>query len=218
MIAYVKKVKKYWEQRYGAKIIILKPETTFEDWVFGVIEDKKAFHYQKVRGLPKVTEPCFWRREAKVKPFQKWIKENISGDYRVYIGYTTDEKHRMQKDKTLLYPLIYDYAMSEMACGNYLKEREMENPLYNHFTRTGCAICPYQSEESLYKVYKYYPNWWEYMKKIEEKLLNMKNVKNPLWKPDKSLKKYEEKFRKKDMQPYLFDFNDEPLRDCFCKI
>ena len=39
--------------------------------------------------------------------------------------------------------------------------------LYNHFDRLGCWLCPLQRIESLYSLYKYYPDKWQELKQIE---------------------------------------------------
>jgi 3'-phosphoadenosine 5'-phosphosulfate sulfotransferase (PAPS reductase)/FAD synthetase len=182
MYKYIDKIKKYIKKKYNKEVIILKPETSFEEWVFGKIKRKNAKRYGWVRGLPVKNIPCFWRREAKVKSFEKWVKKNIKEDYRVYLGYTSDEVHRKQKDDKFLYPLIDDFNMSEEDCKNYLVEKNMLNPLYNYFRRTGCAICPYQAEKNWITIYKYFPKEWNYAKEIEKKLLEI-SKKEPVINP-----------------------------------
>jgi 3'-phosphoadenosine 5'-phosphosulfate sulfotransferase (PAPS reductase)/FAD synthetase len=223
MYEYKKKIDEYFKSRYNKEVITLKPLTTFEEWCFGVIRDKKSKFYGAIRGVPSIAEPCYWRREAKVKPAEKWIKKNIKGKYKIYLGYTLDEIDRKQKDKNLLYPLIDDFKMKEIDCKKYLIEREMENPLYRYFNRTGCAFCPFQNERSFYQVYKYFKETWDYMKDIEKKLFwykeNGMKVKNCYWfAGNKICEDMEKEFRKADLQQNLFDFSDEPIRDCFCKI
>ena len=44
MYKYINKVNVYFKLRYGKKITVLKPKTTFEDWCFGEVTrgDKKG--------------------------------------------------------------------------------------------------------------------------------------------------------------------------------
>ena len=111
--------------------------------------------------------------------------------------------------------------VAETDCQKYLLEQEMENPLYRLFTRTGCAICPAQSDRAWFEVYKHYPDTWEYMRWIEKRLFAYigmgYDVVNPYWFSGKRrIEDMENQFKKETAS--LFDFSDEPLKDCFCKI
>jgi len=225
MYEYKKKVEQYFLDRYGKEVITTKPESTFEEWCFGVIKDKNADYSGYIRGIPMVwCEPCYWRREAKIKPQEKIIKSLIGNEeYVTYIGFTLDETSRIMKKDEFKYPLIHDFKMSERNCQEYLINQEMQNPLYNYFSRTGCAVCPAQSEKAWHEVWKHFKSTWIYMEQIEHRLLSLQslgmNVKNCYWFTDhRTCKQMEKKFKQIEKQGSLFDFSDEPLKDCFCKI
>jgi len=57
--------------------------------------------------------------------------------------------------------------MSEQDCIIFLKERNLENPLYTKFSRLGCWMCPKQNLKSLKNLYIYYPNLWIKLKRYE---------------------------------------------------
>lgn len=214
MYIYIEKVKKYFLDRYKKEITILKPESIFEDWCYGVL--KRGEGEGKQRGLPLLVNPCYWRRESKVKPQDKF-KQKFN-KIVCYIGYTKEENRSIQdtEKETFIYPLKNIFKMTEEDCKAYLISQEMENPLYKHFSRTGCAFCPYQSEKSWFNIWKHYPKVWNYMKTIESKL---DNSLNNYWFTDyKTTYDMEKKFKQADKQGSLFDFSDEPLKDCFCKI
>lgn len=154
---------------------------------------------------------------------EDFIKTNNFKNVKVYIGFTLDEVGRKTKDENMIYPLIDTFKMRERDCQKYLVDQEMENPLYKFFTRTGCAMCPAQSEKAWYEIYKNFQDVWEYMKFIENRLLQYEKqgfkIKNCYWFTDhRSINEMEIKFKMKDSQKALFDFSDEPLKDCFCKI
>ena len=216
MYEYKEKIIKYFKNRYGVEVITTKPKSTFEDWCFGIINSGDLKGY--IRGIPMVwAEPCYWRREAKVKPLDELFKD--FGDYKIYIGFTLDEANRVMLDDKFLYPLIYDFKMTETNCQEYLINQEMENPLYRYFSRTGCSVCPAQSEKAWFQIWKHFSETWEYMKSIEDKLKKYDKVKNATWFTDfRNCEDMEKKFIKVAMQGGLFDFSDEPLKDCFCKI
>jgi len=225
MYDYKQKVVSYFKERYKIDVITTKPNTTFEEWCFGTIKDENAILNGYIRGIPTVwAEPCFWRRESKLKPFEKLVKELIGDEkYTTYIGFTTDELSRKSQKDSLVYPLIDFFKMSERDCQEYLITQEMQNPLYNFFTRTGCGVCPAQSDKAWYEVWKNFQATWEFMKWIEKRLnqyecLGMK-VKNKHWFTGyRTCEDMEKLFIKVEKQGSLFDFSDEPLKDCFCKI
>lgn len=223
MYEYIEKLKVYFKDRYNKEIIIAKPKSTFEDWCYGKINKKNALYDGYIRGIPMVwSEPCYWRRESKVKPFDDLINQLNIKEHKTYIGFTIDEKNRIMKDDKFIYPLIDHFNMSENDCKKYLVDQEMENPLYRFFNRTGCGICPAQSKKAWFEVWKNFKDTWNYMKQIEDELFRLERIghkiKNKYWFPNfKIISDYEKEFIKID-QGSLFDFSDEPLKDCFCKI
>jgi len=138
------------------------------------------------------------------------------------MGITLDEPERAKRDdKHFLYPLIDIFKMFERDCQQYLINQEMENPLYRHFTRTGCKKCFYQSDRDFFNIWKHYPKVWAEMKEYEKRVQAHTKAKeeNKYWFTGfRTCEDMERKFEKADKQGSLFDFSDEPLKDCFCKI
>lgn len=227
MYTYGKKVNEYFKSRYNKEITFLKPLATFEEWCFGVIKDKTAERFGAIRGIPLPSDNesmCFHRRETKVKPLDKYLKDKYPDKKIVkYIGYTKGEGRNIKNEKNLkhVYPLKHIFKMNEERCKEYLINQDMENPLYRYFSRTGCYLCPFQSERSMYQLYKNFNHLWEKMKWIENILEDYEKqgfrVMNRFFFTDKKTCSDMEKefeFKADD----LFDFSDEPLKDCFCKI
>lgn len=225
MYEYLEKLKTYFKERYNKEIITTSYKKTFEDWAFGKIKGKKAKLQGWIRGIPLLSSGiCYWRRETKIVSFEKWLKANNIVNYKTYIGYTLDETKRVNRDdKNKLYPLIDYFKMNEDDCKSYLVSQEMGNPLYKHFSRTGCAMCPFQSEQSWFQIWKHYPATWNYIKDIENRLeeleKNGEKILNKHWFHNyKTCEDMEKIFKEKDKLGNLFDFSDEPIKDCFCKI
>lgn len=218
MYEYLEKVKSYFSNRYKKEIITTKPIRDFKSSILKkVTRSKNLSKNGNFVGIPvadKGDTMCHLRRTLKINPTDKWIKKNIKGNIKIYVGYTTDEKSRVKKNSTNeIYPLIEYFNMSENDCKKYLVEQEMENPLYRFFNRTGCKLCPYKSRRSWVNTFRHFREDWEYAKSIEDELiLNQKEYCYFIG--NKPLKKYELEFS----QGSLFDFSDEPLKDCFCKI
>lgn len=144
------------EKHIGRKIIRLTPEKgLFEKWYYGKVTRGKSEGV--VRGYPLTLFPCWWTREAKVLPLQRAYKDAD----KVFIGIAYDEKHRMSTvDDNLFYPLV-DWKWTEQDCINYLNEKDLFNPLYVNFNRLGCWLCPKQGENSLFVLWKLYPELWK---------------------------------------------------------
>ncbi len=219
MYSYIDKLDEYFKSRYNKTITRLKPKKTYDDFIFKI----RAYGERvgELTGLPTAMSPfCEWRRDAKIAPFEKWAKQ--FKHYKVYIGITIDEQDRTKRDdEHFLYPLIDNFQMSERDCKEYLIEQEMENPLYRHFNRTGCKKCFYQSEKDFFNIWKYYPKVWAEMKEYEKRVQEHPKAKeeNKYWFTGfRTCNDMEQMFIKADKQGSLFDFSDEPLKDCFCKI
>lgn len=219
MYEYLNKIEKYFKLRYGKSITRLKPNWDYDkQYIFGTLSRGKR--KGQIRGLPTASDGfCTWKRESKIVPFKKWIKANNINNHKIYIGITLNEMHRADRNKNFLYPLIDDFQMTENECKQYLINQEMENPLYRHFNRTGCKKCQYQSDRDFFQIWKYYPEVWEEFKSYEQKTKKLNNIVSSTWFTDyRSCLDMQKQFEKSNRQGSLFDFSDEPLKNCFCKI
>jgi len=217
MYEYIDKVDNYFQQRYGIKITRLYPNknTNFKKSMFRLRTKGEA--KGKVTGLRNANNKfCEWRNDSKIIPFEKWAKQ--FKEYKVYIGITLDEQHRCDRTKHFLYPLIDDFKMTERDCKQYLIEQEMENPLYRHFNRTGCANCHYQSDKDLYMIWKHYPKAWQFFVDTEAEMADKDTAYKSWFSKYRTCAQMEQLFLEKEKQGSLFDFSDEPLKNCFCKI
>lgn len=176
---YIHEVEKY----YGVRIERLTPETSFDDWFYGITGGDGA-NKGKMRGYPLICFPCYWCRESKVKPIDA-LKD--SDEFFVYIGYSANEKHRIQKKDNLIYPNIIN-NIDEKSSEEHLRKIGLVNPIYDKgYSRSGCFLCPKQSKRSLYTLYKNEPKKWEIMKMYEA------DQGRP-FKPGKWLRDYEREF------------------------
>jgi len=221
MYKYIDKVESYFKERYNKEIIRTKPKKTFEELIFG--KRVRGQNEGKVKGFFSASIPfCDLRSYAKDYPTKEFLKKNNITEYTMYIGYTNNEKKRAKSYKdqnpNSIFPLIEYFDMSEDDCKRYLIEQEMENPLYRHFNRTGCKFCHYQSEDAWFKIWKYYNDEWQELKALEQKLLEMDAVSPHIFLEHRTTDDMEKLFKAKDKQNSLFDFSDEPIKDCFCKI
>lgn len=73
MYEYLQKVNKYISEKYNKSIIFTKPLATFEEWVFGKL-GARSKKKGAIRGIPKKSEACWWRRESKIYPAERFYK------------------------------------------------------------------------------------------------------------------------------------------------
>jgi len=215
MYEYIEKLKQYFKDRYKKEIITTKPIRNFKDSILRkVTRSKTPERNGQYVGIPVANGKamCHLRKTLKNNPTDKWIRKNIKNKHKIYIGFTTDEKERATKNDRNIYPLIDYFNMSDKDCKQYLIDQEMENPLYKFFDRSGCSICPYQSERDWWQIYTHFRDDFNLALEIEEKLSKQKEYKYFL--NNKPLKDAIMSFK----QGTLLDFSNEPLKDCFCKI
>lgn len=169
MYTYIEKVKEYWESKYNIKITLLnwgKGKDVWEHW--SETPFTKGQFKGKKRGFPFHMGMSWCTREVKINPLERYITENYS-EYNVlkYVGIAFNESDRIRETGEL-YPL-YEWQITEDEIAKILVERGLHNPLYNHFHRTGCFNCPKQSLSSLYKLWKHYPDEWNYIANTQKK-------------------------------------------------
>jgi 3'-phosphoadenosine 5'-phosphosulfate sulfotransferase (PAPS reductase)/FAD synthetase len=219
MYEYIDKLDSFFKRKYGIKITRLKPKHTFDEYIRE--PRAKGEYVGKTRGTPAFLDMCFWRRESKQYPYERWLKSlSIKLEDTVqYVGFVYGEQSRVEAMPKYCEAPLYESGLKEIDVQRYLEENEMENPLYRDFNRTGCAICPKQGIKDKYVLWSKYPKIWEYMSKTEQELNADENKTGvyPRWHIDLFIEDMEKQFIKKQSQS-TFEFEEEPVRDCFCKI
>lgn len=93
MYEYVAKVEAYIKRKFNRTVHHFNPKEGKGYGLFsrdiGVIRGK-----EQVRGIPRQLEPCWLQRNAKIRPFEQWLRDNKVGEHLIYIGYTADELKR----------------------------------------------------------------------------------------------------------------------------
>ena len=213
MYDYVDKIDAYIKRKFNISITRISNNNRFDEFCFG--KYKSGEFEGKIRGLPKVIGMHYCTRELKIVPFEKWIKVNNIGEHYLYIGYTYSElKRAKDKPKNQIFPLI-EAKIKEIDVSIFLKERNIWNTLYRHFTRTGCYLCPKQKKEAFYMLYKHYKEQWEKMKWYENECKKL-NAHNQTFNIDITLLELEKEFKRLDRQGSLFEFEEDPMLSCFC--
>lgn len=216
MYEYIKKLDKYLQTNFNKSITILNARQEIEKWAFDY-PITRGVRIGKLRGLPMRLKKDYCTRETKIKPTRQFVISKSPNKFKntCLIGYTYNEVERGRVSNLdyaiAKYPL-HEWNMNEKEVTEFLVKRKIMNPLYNHFGRTGCFICPKQSKKSLYNIYNNYPYEWQIMKKLEFKAKNL-NCINQNFK-DKSLIEYENEFQNTLNLTFSDIYTD--YETCFC--
>ena len=149
------------EKWIGKPIIRTKPNNNFFEWFFG--EWTSGKRKGEIRGFPRTTLPCWYQREAKAIPLQKYVNNSDI----VYVGFCKGEEKRIMKNEKYAYPLI-EWGWDDNKCKSVCKEHDLLNPLYDKFDRLGCWCCPKQPRNSLKVIQRDYPSLWNIIKQLEK--------------------------------------------------
>jgi len=221
MYVYVDKMDKYLQKRFNKKITRLSyDEDIFYKYAFELpINERSATRAGRLRGLPITLGRDYCTRELKINPSKNFIKDKCLNKFKavVLIGYTSAEVERGRVSNLdyaiAKYPLS-EWGWNEKECEAYLRKNGIANPLYKHFERTGCFLCPKQSKKAFYKLWRYYPKEWEFMKKWEAKAKTL-NCVNQTFRIKESLLDLEKQF--KNLSDELFTNEYIESETCFCQ-
>jgi len=230
MYTYIEKCKSYWEKKYDVKVTLLnwKTEHTIPNYMNGVIS--RGDNEGKVRDFPNPTNVGWCTARFKIDPTARYWKQQYP-DCEVfeYIGIAADEPKRIPpgwENGHKLYPMV-SWGISEPDVNPILKERGLFNPLYNHFSRTGCWGCPKQGISKLATLKEHYPELWHELESMESKFnkqdtasyinneTGIENAKPHLFKSI-GIEVVNQKISRLNNNLDLFPEDEEPI-GCFCK-
>lgn len=219
MYLYIDKLDSYIQKKFNKSITRLSFDNDkFTEWAFE-LPISRGERKGQYRGIPRTLGRDYCTRELKIKPSVDFITKASPNKFRniALIGYTYDEVENGRVSNleyaTARYPL-HEWHMNESECENFLRKRGIANPLYRHFTRTGCFLCPKQSKRAFYKLFKHYPNEWQLMKEWETRAKAL-NCVNCSFRMGTSLEALEKEF--KAMPDELFSDDYVDSETCFCK-
>ncbi len=156
MYEYIDKINNYIKLRYNKEIKVIEQEKSFEDYFY--TEKIRGKNKGKIYGFPAIMKSwCNSRLKANI--LNQYLKKQ--GNYISYIGIAADEKKRLKRLSENECSMLEKWEMTEKDCFEFLKERNLENPLYKRRERLGCWFCPKQRIGTLEILKNEYPELWE---------------------------------------------------------
>lgn len=193
MYEYINKCeKRFKELDPKLKFDRVKAEKGFEEWFY--TEKKRGKNKGQIYGWPFTAAFNSWCNDRlKQRPFRTYEKQlKEQGEYIIYLGIAADEPRRLAKLEANRKAPLAEWGMTETNCLDFLKERDLYNPLYDRFKRTGCYLCPKQNLKALRTLRKYYPEQWKRMLELDKDSIVTFRANG------KTLHDLEEKFKKED--------------------
>lgn len=149
------------EQKTGIKIIRLKPNKSFNDWMFNqLVIARKGIFKGKLKyvgnGWPSMSRRwCTRIKVDAIRTYQNTVKDHVA-----CVGYAVDEVGRERKP-LIRYPLD-EFHMTEADCLNHCKDLGYHwGGLYEIFDRVSCFCCPLQGKSGLKKLREHRPELYE---------------------------------------------------------
>jgi len=201
------------EKRIGMKIWRLHPRTPFEySMCHRPIVAKKGLMKGKVYKIGIGWPSIFlrWCTRQKIDALHYFTKNILNPIH--CIGLAFDEKHRIKNSKRKLlrtlkdrmkikkrYPLV-EWKIKKIDALQYCYDKDYHwDGLYKYFGRVSCFCCPLQRIGELRNLRKYYPDLWQKMLDMDNKLLKP----NYGFRDGKTVKDLDKRFYKEDCRPRL---------------
>ena len=196
MYEYIGKMERY----IGRKITVVR----------SVLDFDTVFHqaYQKgqrtgtIYGFP-LTCGAWCNDRLKLRTIRKHYK--TYGEHIRYIGIAADELKRLARLEACCRAPLAEWGMTEQDCVDFLKKREMLNPLYQKFKRLGCWFCVKQGLASLCVLRRDYPEYWAM-------LLEWDKESPRTFKPRYTVSELEQRFSLEDRQIKLAATDETSLK------
>ena len=198
------------EKYIDKKITILKPEKSFEWWMY-----EKPCAIGNGKGWPRFN--LRWCTGVKQTTIRKYLKNKQK--YYNFIGICFDEGYRLEKKTPSnfnrhKYPLIH-FKIREREAKKLCFDHGFDfNGLYRYMDSSSCFCCPLQPLKSLRNLYRFFPNLWMRLMKMGEKTKTPfkigKKVSDGIYLPELE-KRFKEECKQQLIDKYLDNSLSNPI-------
>lgn len=127
--------------------------------------------------------PCFIPGMCKFKNFSKEkALNNVDVGYYDYedIGIAYDEKKRQTQLNEKLRSILVEYEITEQRAMEICKHYDLLSPIYQHYKRDGCTLCPNAPKREREQWFKEYTEAVPILKELQDKVRAEKPEQSPL--------------------------------------
>ena len=173
MLEHLRKLSEYIKKNYpdAPEITVLKAEKSFDYLMFEYTKTKGKREGQRGNGW--ATMWCRWCTiQLKQQVINKFCR-SLGKPYINYIGIAADEPKRLAKaTKRNAFPLA-SWGVTEREALQFCYDLGFDwSGLYEHFDRVSCWCCPLKNLRELKTLWKYYPDLWAELKRMDERAYN----------------------------------------------
>ena len=117
--------------------------------------------------------PCFIPRMCKFKNFSKQrALHRCDVGYYDYedIGIAYDEEKRQSQLNEKLRSILFEYKITEERAMEICKHCDLLSPLYKHYNRDGCTLCPNAPKREREQWFREFPEAIPLVKELQDKV------------------------------------------------
>lgn len=150
-------------ESWGIPVRIVQAQNSYVEQFITVYRSGK--HIGEIYGFPLRLGP-WCNSKLKIRPLERYFR--TVGEYRSIVGIAYDEGARAAK-KTMagkVLPLV-DYKILEADTFDICRAEGLLSPAYEFTNRLGCWFCHNQRVGQLKRLYKYCPELWAQLEKLD---------------------------------------------------
>jgi hypothetical protein len=199
---FIQKFSKWVESKGYPKIVIVKYQT--KNGKFLTLE-KDILTRKTLPAIAYGYKSC--SDKFKIRPFNKWVKENIEGEYLKYIGFDAGEKQRVKSYDNVVFPL-YDWGIDRNGCIEIIEKANLE---FQNPKKSSCFFCPSAKKHEILSLPdEFQKRCIQIEENAKENLTNLKGLGiNYAWK---------DLFHVEKTQLKMFDEIDYLSVPCECRV
>lgn len=162
-----------WLEDKGVFVSVVRGGKSYLDIFYTPIGEKAKFQERigKLRSFP-LGGKCIINKDCKIRPMDRFFKENGLIDAIQYVGIAADEPKRLERlEGTNKVSLLEKYGYTEAMAKDLCKQHGLYSPVYEFSVRNGCWFCPNCRMSEFAEFKRRHPDLWQ-------RLLDLGKVEN----------------------------------------
>jgi len=189
---YIKNVVIPLCKKHGIEFVTVGKKTLYDDYY-----KRNIIPYRMFRSCTD---------KYKIRPINKFCKQNYGKDYIMLIGIDYGEKKRIRFYNDVEFPLV-DLEINRIGCKKIIKDFGIPIPI-----KSGCWFCPFQNIHEWRKLFKKHPELFDKAIDFEK---NCKAYPDNFLSNNGILERLRDGFRnQKELTDFMGKFNTEKIEKC----